>query len=190
MTEIAAINFAHAMPPLIFIVPVVQSKSPNEKNRTEFVNYEFDFVNFILSLFIVNLVFELHIWATVDMLSENQDESPFDSGENTSMKVYCYLSNFFCSFLLKTKEGHMVSQPTIDSIMDNTKILVGHCLETLSRDVKSCLAQNGLNWKDIEGLKEVFNNQVDNYKKAVDPVSTEYLPVKYVVDNIHYVVRL
>ena len=123
----------------------------------------------------------------VDMLSENQDESPFDSGENTSMEN---ITKFIALFVLKTKEVHMVSQPTIDSIMDNTKTLVGHCLETLSRDVKSCLAQNGLNWTDIEGLKEVFNNQVDNYEKAVDPVSTEYLHVKYVVDNLHYVVRL
>ena len=82
------------------------------------------------------------------------------------------------------------SQPTIDSIMHNTKTLVGHCLEMLLRDVKLCLAQNGLNWTEIEGLKEVFNNQVDNYEKAVDPVSTEYLHVKYVVDNLHFVVRL
>ena len=100
----------------------------------------------------------------VDMLSENQDESPFDSGENTSIEN---ISKFIAFFVLKTKEVHMVSQPTIDSIMDNTKTLVGHCLETLSRDVKLCVAQNGLNWKDIEGLKEVFNNQVDNYEKAV-----------------------
>ena len=123
----------------------------------------------------------------VDMLSENQDESPFDSGENTSMEN---ITKFIALFVLKTKEVHMVSQPTIDSIMDITKTLVGHCLETLSRDVKSCLAQNGLNWKDIEGLKEVFNNQVDSYEKAVDPVSTEYLHVEYVVDNLHYVVTL
>ena len=45
------------------------------------------------------------------MHSENQDENPFDSGENTIMEN---ITIFTALYVLKTKEVHMVSQPTID----------------------------------------------------------------------------
>ena len=121
------------------------------------------------------------------MLSENEDENPDDSNEDTSIEN---ITKFIALFVLKTKEVHMVSQPTIDSILDNTKTLVGHCLESLSRDVKSCLAQNGVDWTQIDGLKEVFKNQEEKYQKALDPICTEYLQVKYIVDKLHYVVSI
>ena len=45
-------------------------------------------------------------------------------------------------------------------------------------------------WTGIDGLKEVFDNQEEKYQKVLDPVSTEYLQVKYVVEKLHYVVSI
>lgn len=98
------------------------------------------------------------------------------------------ITKFIALFVLQTKEVNMVSQQAIDSILDNTKTLVEHCLETLTTDVKSCLAQNGLNWTEIDGLSEVFDNKTRKYQKALDPVATEYLQVKYMVEKLNYVV--
>ena len=89
-----------------------------------------------------------------DMYAENPDETCDDTSVEN-------ITRFIALFVLQTKEVNMVSQQTINSILDNTKTLVGHCLEALSKDVKSCLAQNGLNWTQIDGLKEVFDNQVN-----------------------------
>ena len=78
-----------------------------------------------------------------DTFLEDEDINPDGAKDDTSTEN---ITKFIALFVLKTKEVHMVSQPTIDSILDNTKTLVGHCLESLSKDVKSCLAQNGLDW--------------------------------------------
>ena len=43
------------------------------------MNYKLDFVNFILSLCIVNLVCELHIWATVSTVGQNEENLEFEA---------------------------------------------------------------------------------------------------------------
>ena len=98
------------------------------------------------------------------------------------------ITKFIALFVLKTKEVNLVSQQAIDSMLDNTKILVDHCLQTLGNEVKLCLTRNGLDWAEIDGLKDVFNNQSSIYDTALDPVSNEYLQMKYLVEKLNYVV--
>ncbi len=73
-------------------------------------------------------------------------------------------------------------------MLDNTKTLVDHCLQTLGGEVKLCLARNGLNWAEIYGLKEVFDNQSSIYETVLGPVANEYLQVKYLVEKLNFVV--
>ena len=98
------------------------------------------------------------------------------------------ITKFIALFVLKTKEVNLVSQQAIDSMLENTKSLVDHCLQMLGGEVKLCLARNGLDWAEIDGLQEVFNNQSSIYETALAPVANEYLQIKYLVEKLNFVV--
>ena len=83
---------------------------------------------------------------------------------------------------------NLVSQQAIDSMLENTKSLVDHCLQTLGSEVKLCSARNGLDWAEIDGLQEVFNNQSSIYETALAPVANEYFQIKYLVEKLNFVV--
>jgi hypothetical protein len=116
---------------------------------------------------------------------DQADEEADDIDQDTNIEK---ITKFIALFVLKTKEVNLVSQQAIDSMLDNTKTLVDHCLQTLGGEVKLCLSQNGLNWAEIDGLKEVFNNQSSIYETALGPVANEYLQVKYLVEKLNFVV--
>ncbi len=105
----------------------------------------------------------------VPIEDDNQaDEDDDNIDQDTDIEK---ITKFIALFVLKMKEVNLVSQQAVDSMLDNTKTLVDHCLQTLSGKVKLCLARNGLNWAEIDGLKEVF----DIYETALGPVANEYL---------------
>ena len=121
----------------------------------------------------------------IDVPMEDEDQDDDDIDQDTDIEK---ITKFIALFVLKTKEVNLVSQQAIDSMLDNTKTLVDHCLQTLGGEVKLCLAQNGLNWAEIDGLKEVFDNQSSIYETALGPVANEYLQVKYLVEKLNFVV--
>ena len=113
----------------------------------------------------------------VPIADEGQaDEEIDDVDQETDIEK---ITKFFL-----TKEVNLVSQQAIDSMLENTKHLVDHCLQTLGGEVKLCLARNGLDWAEIDGLKDVFNNQSTIYETALGPVANEYLQMKYLVEKL------
>ena len=103
---------------------------------------------------------------------EDDDQADKEVDEVTDIEN---ITKFIALFVLKTKEVNLVSQQAIDSMLENTKSLVDYCLQTLGGEVKLCLARNGLDWAEIDGLQEVFNNQSSIYETALAPVANEYL---------------
>ena len=116
---------------------------------------------------------------------EDDDQADKEIDEVTDIEN---ITKFIALFVLKTKEVNLVSQQAIDSMLENTKSLVDYCLQTLGGEVKLCLARNGLDWAEIDGLQEVFNNQSSIYETALAPVANEYLQIKYLVEKLNFVV--
>ena len=96
--------------------------------------------------------------------AEDDDQADEEVDEVTDIEK---ITKFIALFVLKTKEVNLVSQQAIDSMLENTKSLVDHCLQTLGGEVKLCLARNGLDWAEIDGLQEVFNNQSSIYMRRL-----------------------
>ncbi|CAB3983791.1 Hypothetical predicted protein, partial [Paramuricea clavata] len=118
----------------------------------------------------------------IDVPIEDEDQADEDDiDQDTDIEK---ITKFIALFVLKAKEVNLVSQQAIDSMMDNTKTLVNHCLHMLGGKVKLCLAQNGLSWAEIDGLKEVFHNQLSIYETALGPVANKYLQVKYLMEKL------
>ena len=95
---------------------------------------------------------------------DQADEEADDIDQDTDIEK---IMKFIALFILKTKEVNLLSQQAIDSMLDNTKTMVDHCLQTLGGEVKLCLARSGLNCAEIDGLKEVFNNQSSIYETTL-----------------------
>ena len=60
--------------------------------------------------------------------NDQDDEEADDIDQDNDIEK---ITKFIALFVLKTKEVNLVSQKTIDSMLDNTKILVDHCLQAV-----------------------------------------------------------
>ncbi len=64
---------------------------------------------------------------------DQADEDDDDIDQDTDIEK---ITKFIALFVLKMKEVNVVSQQAIDSMLDNTKTLVDHCLQMLGGEVK------------------------------------------------------
>ena len=81
----------------------------------------------------------------------NEDEDPregSDEDENTEM---------FGIVFIKTKEQNQISQQALNSSLENTSDLVERNLEELKARIKSCLAANNIDIRDVEDWNETID---------------------------------
>ena len=135
----------------------------------------------------VNLVADNDQEPTHRNEDESDDETSNENGQETYEESLATMTRFIALFLLKTKEENQLSQPVLNAILDNTGNLVDQSLEALKNNVKSCLANNGIDVLTINGLSEVLE-EPSLFSKAKTPVATEYLQLKYFVENFNFVV--
>lgn len=60
-------------------------------------------------------------------------------------------------------------------------------MESFKDEIKSCIRDNGIDRAEIVGLDNILNKP-SMFSKAVKPISTEYLQVKYFMDKFKFVV--
>jgi hypothetical protein len=122
-------------------------------------------------------------------IPENNDQGE-DAGDPTAyanQESIESITRFIALFVLKTKEENQLSQQVLNSILDNMGSLVEQSLDALKSDVKLCLTNSGIDIADIDGLSEVLE-QPSLFARAKSPLATEYLQVKYFVDNFDFIV--
>ena len=124
-----------------------------------------------------------------DPMHDNEDENNNENGRGTGQESIESITRFVALFMLKTKEENQLSQQVLNSIMDNTESLVDQSLEALKNEVKSCLTNNGIDILNIDGLSEVLE-EPSLFSRARTPLATEYLQVKYFVENFNFVVSV
>ena len=111
----------------------------------------------------------------------NEDEDPregSDEDENTEI---------FGIVFIKTKKQNQISQQALNSSLENTSDLVERNLEELKARIKSCLAANNTDIRDVEGLNETMD-QRSTFSQAHGSLGIEYLQMKYFVENVNLVV--
>lgn len=118
------------------------------------------------------------------------EEEERDSDEDPEPENHVeQLTRFLALFILKTKETNQLTQQAINSILDNTEDLVESSLELLKKNVRSCLEDNGIHIEDVDGMKDVLE-QPSDFSQAKESLSSEYLQIKYFVENFHLVVSI
>ena len=126
-------------------------------------------------------------------LEENDDHEYSDDGdsdEEEEPENYIEdLTRFLALFILKTKEENQLSQQTINAIIENTGDLVESSLEALKKNIRSCLKDNDIEIADVEGLSDVLE-QPSAFSQAKEPLTNEYLQVRYFVENFNFVVSI
>ena len=120
--------------------------------------------------------------APVEDAPEGSDEDEIDEGENTET-----MTRSLALFLLKTKGQNQISQQALNSILKNTSDLVERNLEELKSRVKSCLAANNIDIRDVEGLNETMDRP-SIFSQAHDSLESEYLQMTYFVEKFDLVV--
>ncbi len=121
--------------------------------------------------------------------NDSEDENDNENGRENGQESLADMTRFIALFILKTKEENQLSQQVVNSIMDNTASLVEQSLEAFKNEVKSCLANNGIDITNVDGLSEVLE-EPSLFSRARTPLATEYLQVKYFVENFNFVVSI
>ena len=116
---------------------------------------------------------------------ENDDQADEEIDDVDQVIDIRKIMKFIALFILKTKEVNLVSQQAIDSMLENTEILVDHCLQTLGTVVLGSMVWI---WVKIGGLKEAFYNQSSICETALGPVANKYLYMKYLMEKLNFVV--
>lgn len=119
--------------------------------------------------------------------SDNENDN--ENGQETGQESLEDMTRFIALFILKTKEENQLSQQVLNSIMDNTESLVEQSLEAYKNEIVSCLATNGIDILNIDGLNEVLEGP-SLFSRAKTPLATEYLQVKYFVEKFNFVVSI
>lgn len=90
-------------------------------------------------------------------------------------------------FILKTKEENQLSQQTIDAILANTEHVVESSVQCLKDKIGKCLANNNIEIEPVDGLGDILEEPCV-FSRAKEPLSNEYLQVKYFLENFDLVV--
>ena len=99
------------------------------------------------------------------------------------------VTRFLALFISKAKEENQLSQQTINAMIENTGDIVERSLEALKKNIRSCLKDNDIEIADVEGLSDVLE-QPSSFSQAKEPLTNEYLQVRYFVENFNFVVRI
>ena len=99
------------------------------------------------------------------------------------------ITRFLALFILKTKEMNQLSQQALNAIVSNTQDIVEQSLDAFKDRVVRCLYENGIRPEEVQGLDAVLHDQND-FAKACETLKTEYLQIKYFVENFHLVVSI
>ena len=78
-------------------------------------------------------------------------------------------------FLLKLKESKRLSQVAIDDIVQEWDGLFSHTVRQLQANVRAKLAAAGVDYRDVEGLPEIFDNVTSPFQE----LQTRYMQEKY-----------
>ncbi|KAK3713578.1 hypothetical protein QZH41_007689 [Actinostola sp. cb2023] len=85
-------------------------------------------------------------------------------------------------FLLKTKEEGRITQKCLDKIVSTTSEIVKNSVNVVKAQMVSALENSGLDYKDIQGLEDVFSEE----SPAMNPfqgISNERSQTQYYKDN-------
>lgn len=119
---------------------------------------------------------------------EDDVDSHSESDADTEAEPRNKLTRSIALFILKTKEENQLSQPAIEAILDNTASLVDESLNCFKEEVRSCLATNGIDVAQIQGMDGLLNSKESKFSKAVAPIGSQYLQMKYFVEKFKFVV--
>lgn len=98
------------------------------------------------------------------------------------------MSRSLALFILKTKEEQLLCQQSINAIKENTEDLVEGSLQNLKDKITTCLARNGVQIADIDGLDDVLQ-QPSTFSLAQEPLANEYQQLQYFKETFNLVVR-
>lgn len=116
--------------------------------------------------------------------TDDEEENDHDIADKNPIEK---MTRFIALFILKIKEENQLSQPSVDSILGNTKDLLEQSLQGFKEEVIACLRGNGIDVSQLHGLNDLFQKQ-SSFSEAVIPVANEYLQVKYFMENFNFVV--
>ena len=99
------------------------------------------------------------------------------------------MTRFVALFILKIKEENQLNQKVINSILENTEFRMEQSFDDFKNDIKFWLAKNNIDISNINGLRDVLD-QKSLFSRARKPLETEYMQVKYFVENFNFVVSI
>jgi len=119
---------------------------------------------------------------------EVDDDGEQDADEEQGAENYIGdVTKFLALFILKTKEENQLSQQTIDAILANTEDVVESSVQCLKDKIRKCLANNNIEIEAVDGLGDILEEPCV-FSRAKEPLSNEYLQVKYFLENFDLVV--
>lgn len=89
-------------------------------------------------------------------------------------------------FLLRLKESKRLSQAAIDEIVSEWDALFSHTVQTLTANVRSKLSTAGIDYREVEGLPETF----EDVPSPFDGLESRYKQEKYYRDFLGLVVSI
>ena len=120
---------------------------------------------------------------------ECEDDRHAANHQNETQESVSSITRFIALYILKIKEENQLTQQVMNSILENTECLVEQSLDALKNDIKLCLADNNIDISNINGLRDVLN-QKSLFSRARNPLESEYMQVKYFVENFNFVVSI
>ena len=120
---------------------------------------------------------------------ECEDDRHAANHQNETQESVSSITRFIALYILKIKEENQLTQQVMNSILENTECLVEQSLDALKSDIKLCLAGNNIDISNINGLRDVLN-QKSLFSRARKPLESEYMQVKYFVENFNFVVSI
>ena len=105
-------------------------------------------------------------------------------GEATSTDEHASLQG--AQFILKTRDGRRITQVALDGILQDTKSIIEHSLDTLEVKVVEKLEESGMSGNEICSIRDLFSS----VRNPFEGLESQYKQEQFFEQHFNYVASL